>query len=203
MPKLKGMRFATAVIERYKRRETSIEEAIIEMHLAGVSTRRIEDVSEALWGAGVSAGTVSNLNEKAFAAVEEWRCRPLACEYPYLYVDGIYLKRSWGGSYENVAVMVAIGVNEDGYREVVGCAEGFTESKERWLEFLSWLKSRGLRGVRMVVGDKAAGMVDSIAEVFPEAEYQRCAVHSCCNVLAKVPKHSPTESPRSCWWQLA
>lgn len=107
MPKLKGMRFATAVIERYKRRETSIEEAIIEMHLAGVSTRRIEDVSEALWGAGVSAGTVSNLNEKAFAAVEEWRCRPLACEYPYPYVDGIYLKRSWGGSCGNVAVMVA------------------------------------------------------------------------------------------------
>ena len=155
MPKLKGMRFATAVIERYKRRETSVEEAIIEMYLAGVSTRRIEDVSEALWGAGVSAGTVSNLNDKAFKAVEEWRCRPLACEYPYVYVDGIYLKRSWGGSYENVAVMVAIGVNEDGYREVIGCAEGFTESKECWRDFLSWLKSRGLRGMRMFVGDKA------------------------------------------------
>ena len=73
MPKLKGMRFATAVIERRKRRETSVEEAIIEMRLAGVSTRRIEDVSEILWGAGVSAGTVSNLNDKAFKAVEEWR----------------------------------------------------------------------------------------------------------------------------------
>ena len=120
MPKLKGMRFATAVIERYKRRETSVEEAIIEMDLAGVSTRRIEDVSEILWGAGVSAGTVSNLNNKAFKAVDEWRCRPLTCEYPYVYVDGIYLKRSWGSSYENVAVMVAIGVNEDGYREVIG-----------------------------------------------------------------------------------
>ena len=73
MPKLKGMRFATAVIERRKRRETSVEEAIIEMRLAGVSTRRIEDVSEILWGAGVSAGTVSNFNDKAFKAVEEWR----------------------------------------------------------------------------------------------------------------------------------
>lgn len=80
MPKLKGMRFATAVIERYKRRETSVEEAIIEMYLAGVSTRRIEDVSEILWGAGVSAGTVSNLNEKAFKAVDEWRCQPLTCD---------------------------------------------------------------------------------------------------------------------------
>ena len=170
MPKLKGMRFATAVIERYKRRETSVEEAIIEMYLAGVSTRRIEDVGEILWGAGVSAGTVSNLNDKAFKAVDEWRCRPLTCEYPYVYIDGIYLKRSWGGSYENVAVMVAIGVNGDGYREVIGCAEGFTESKECWRDLLSWLKSRGLRGVRMFTGDKAAGMVGSIAEVFSRGQ---------------------------------
>ena len=188
MPKLKEMRFATAVIERCKRRETSVEEAIIEMYLAGVSTRRIEDVGEIPWGAGVSAGTVSNLNDRAFKAVDEWRCRPLACAYPYVYVDGIYLKRSWGGSYENVAMMAAIGVNEDGYREVIGCVEGFTESKERWRGFLSWLKSRELRGARMFVGDKAAGMVGSIAEVFPKAKYQRCTVHFYRNVLAKVPK---------------
>ena len=150
MPKLKGLRFATAIIERYKRREESIEEAMIEMYLAGVSTRRIEDVSEILWGASVSAATVSNLNEKAFAAVEEWRNRPLEKAYPYVYIDGIYLKRSWGGSYQNVAVMVALGVNDDGYREVIGAAEGYTESSECWTEFLSWLKSRGLHGVRIV-----------------------------------------------------
>lgn len=120
----------------------TIEETIIEMCLAGVSTRRIEDASETLWGAGVSAGTVSNLNDKALESVEEWRCRPLACECPYVYVDGIYLKRSWGGSYENVAVTVAIGVNEEGYREVIGCAEGFTESAERWRDFLLRLLRR-------------------------------------------------------------
>ena len=188
MPKLKGMRFATAIIERYKRRETSVEEAMIEMYLAGGSTRRIEDVSEILWGASVSAGTVSNLNEKAFGAVEEWRGRPLDREYPYVCVDGIYLKRSWGGSSGNVAVMVAIGVNSDGYREVIGAAEGFTESKECWADFLSWLKSRGLRGVRMITGDKAAAMTGAIAEVFPDAAYQRCTVHFYRNVLAKVPK---------------
>ena len=158
------------------------------MHLAGVSTRRIEDVSEILWGASVSPGTVPNLNEKAFKSIDEWRCRPLTCEYPYVYIDGIYLKRSWGGSYENVAVMVAIGVNDDGYREIVGCAEGFTESKECWRDFLSWLRGRGLRGVRMFVGDKAAGMVGSIAEAFPEAKYQRCTVHFCRNAMARVPK---------------
>lgn len=188
MPKLKGVRFTTAIIERYRRRETSVEEAMIEMYLAGVSTRRIEDVSEILWGSSVSASTVSNLNERAFASVEEWRNRPLERAYPYVYVDGIYLKRSWGGSYENVAVMVAIGVNDDGYREVIGAAEGFTESSECWREFLSWPKSRGLRGVRMFTGDKAAGMVGAIAEVFPGAAYQRCTVHFYRSVLARVPK---------------
>ena len=188
MPKLKGARLATAAIERYRRRETSVDEAMIEMYLAGVSTRRIEDVSEILWGSSVSAATVSNLDEKAFASVEEWRNRPLERAHPYVYVDGIYLKRSRGGAYENVAVMIAIGVNDDGYREVIGAAEGFTESSECWREFLSWLRSRGLHGVRMVVGDKASGMVGSIAEVFPEAAHRRCTVHFYRNVLARVPK---------------
>jgi len=188
MPKLKGVRFTTAIIDRYRRRETSVEEAMIEMYLAGVSTRRIEDVSEALWGASVSAATVSNLNEKAFESVEAWRSRPLERAYPYVYVDGIYLKRAWGGAYENVAVMIAIGVNEDGYREVIGAAEGFTESAECWREFLSWLRGRSLHGVMMFTGDKAAGMVGAIDEVFPDAAYQRCTVHFYRNVLSKVPK---------------
>ena len=161
---------------------------MIEMYLAGVSTRRIEGVSEILWVSSVSAATVSNLDEKAFASVEEWRNRPLDRAYPYACVDGIYLKRSWGGAYENVAVMIAIGVNDDGHREVVGAAEGFTESSGCWRGFPSWLRSRGLRGVRMVVGDKAAGMVGSIAEVFPDAAYRHCTVHFYRNVLSRVPK---------------
>ena len=192
VPKLRGATFQTAVIERYRRRETSVEEAISEMYLAGVSTRRIEDVSEILWGAGVSAGTVSNLNEKAYKSVEEWRSRPLSGEYPYVFIDGIYLKRSWGGSYENVSILVAIGVNGDGRREIIGCAEGFTESKDSWREFLLWLKGRGLSGVRMVTGDKCQGMVGALEEVFPQASYQRCTVHFYRNVFSKVPKQKRT-----------
>ena len=188
VPKLRGATFQTAVIERYRRRETSVEEAIIEMYLAGVSTRRIEDVSEVLWGSSVSAGTVSNLNAKAYESVEEWRSRPLSGEYPYVFVDGIYLKRSWGGSYENVSIMVAIGVDGDGRREIIGCAEGFTESKESWKEFLLWLRGRGLTGVRMVTGDKCQGMVGALEEVFPQANYQRCTVHFYRSVFGKVPR---------------
>lgn len=123
MPKLKGVRFATAIIERHRRRETSDGEAMIETYLAGVSTRRIEDVSEMLWGFSVSAVTVSNLSIMAIASVVEWRICPLKRGYPYVYVDGIYLRRLWGASYENVAAMVAIGADDDGYREAMGAAE--------------------------------------------------------------------------------
>ena len=102
IPKLRGATFASKVIERYQRWETSVEEAMMEMYLAGVSTRRIQDVSEILWGASVSPATVSKLNRKAFGAVDEWRRRTLLGEYPYVYLDGTYIKRNWGGAYECV-----------------------------------------------------------------------------------------------------
>lgn len=188
MPKLKGARLATAAIERYRRRETSVEEAMTEMYLAGVSTGRIEDVSEIPRGAGVSAATVPDLNEKAFASVGERRNRPLERARPCACADGVYLKRSRGGAYENLAVMIAIGVDDDGYREVAAAAEGLTESSECWREFPSRLRSRGLHGVRMAGADKASGMVGSIAEVFPEAAHRRRAARFYRNVLARVPK---------------
>jgi len=188
VPKLKGLKFETSIIERYKRRETSVEEALIEMYLAGVSVRRVEDISEALWGSKVSPGTISNLNKKAYANIEEWRNRPLTEEYPYVFVDGIYLKRLWGTEYENCSVLVAIGVNQDGYREILGACEGLKEDIESWKNFFVWLKQRGLSGVELVTGDKALGMVESIGEVFPEAKYQRCTVHFYRNVFSVVPK---------------
>ena len=188
VPKLKGIHFETAIIERYKRRECSVEEAFIEMYLAGVSVRRVEDITETLWGTKVSSGTISNLNQKAYKHIEEWRQRPLTGEYPYVYVDGIFLKRCWGGEIQNVSVLVAIGVNKDGFREILGAAEGMKEDKESWLNFFTWLKSRGLTGVRLVVGDKCLGMLESIPVVFPEAKYQRCTVHFYRNVFTVTPK---------------
>ena len=92
VPKLKGISFETAIIERYRRRESSVEEALIEMYLAGVSVRRVEDITEALWGSKVSPSTISELNKKAYVHIEDWRNRPLqGGRYPYVYVDGIYL----------------------------------------------------------------------------------------------------------------
>ncbi|OUO38808.1 IS256 family transposase, partial [Flavonifractor sp. An306] len=178
VPKLKGISFETAIIERYRRRESSVEEALIEMYLAGVSVRRVEDITEALWGSKVSPSTISELNKKAYVRIEDWRNRPLqGGRYPYVYVDGIYLRRNWGGEFENVAILVAIAVNEDGYREVLGAAEGMKEDKASWVSFFQWLRGRGLDGVKLVVGDKCLGMLEAVGEVFPEAKYQRCTVH--------------------------
>ncbi len=189
MPRLKGITFETAIIERYRRRESSVEEALIEMYLAGVSVRRVEDITEALWGTKVSAATISELNKKAYVHIEDWRNRPLqGGKYPYVYVDGIYLRRNWGGEYENVAVLVAIAVNEDGYREVLGAAEGMKEDKASWQNFFQWLKSRGLDGVRPTVGYKFLAMLEAAGEVFPEAKYQRCTVHFYRNVFSAVPQ---------------
>lgn len=189
VPKLKGMTFETAIIERYRRRESSVEEALIEMYLAGVSVRRVEDITEALWGSKVSPSTISELNKKAYVHIEEWRNRPLkGGKYPYVYVDGIYLRRNWGGEFENVSILVAIAVNEDGYREVLGAAEGMKEDKASWLEFFQWLRGRGLEGVRLIVGDKCLGMLEAVYEVFPDAKYQRCTVHFYRNVFSVIPR---------------
>ena len=189
MPKLKGVSFETAIIERYRRRESSVEEALIKMYLAGVSVRRVEDITEALWGTKVSPSTISELNKKAYVHIEEWRNRMLhGGKYSYVYVDGIYLKRNWGGEFENVSILVAIGVNEDGYREVLGAGEGMKEDKASWIGFLQWLRGRGLEGVKLVVGDKCLGMLEAVGEVFPEAKYQRCTVHFYRNVFSVVPR---------------
>ena len=94
IPKLRTLTFETAIIQRYQRREASVEEALVEMYLAGVSTRRIEDITELLWDAKLSAGTVSRLNGKVFEQIEAWRQRPMEGQYPYVYLDGVYLERN-------------------------------------------------------------------------------------------------------------
>lgn len=188
MPKLKGVAFETAIIERYRRRESSVEEALIEMYLAGVSVRRVEDITEALWGTKVSAGTVSQLNKKVYSHIETWRNRQLKGSYPYVYVDGIYLKRNWGGEYENVAILVAMAVNEDGYREVIGAAEGMKEDKASWQDFLKSLKERGLNGTQLFIGDRCLGLLEAVNETFPQAKFQRCTVHFYRNVFSVTPR---------------
>lgn len=187
VPKLRRQTFETAIIERYRRREASVEEALIEMYLAGVSVRRVEDITEALWGTKVSPGTISNLNKKVYEKIEDWRNSPIEEEFPYVYLDGIVLKRSWAGEVSNVSVLVAIGVNTQGYRKILGVVEGHKEDKAGWSNFLRHLKERGLRGVRLFITDACMGLVASLAEFYPDGKWQRCMVHFYRNVFNVVP----------------
>lgn len=187
IPKLRKVTFETAIIERYKRREISVEEAMIEMYLAGVSVRRVEDITEALWGAKVSPGTISNLNKKIYEEIEKWRKEPLKNHYTYVYIDGIWLKRSWAGEVRNISVLVAIGVNTDGFREIIGVAEGSKEDKASWSEFLRYLKSRGLERIDLIISDKSLGLLEVIPDFYPKAKWQRCMVHFYRNIFSLVP----------------
>ena len=108
--------------------------------------------------------------------------------YPYVYVDRIYLRYNWGGEFENVAILVAIAVNDDRYREVLGTAEGMKKDKASWVSFFQWLRSRGLDSVKLIVGDKCLGMLEAIGEVFPEAKYQRRTVRFYRNVFSVTPR---------------
>ncbi len=187
IPKLRKVTFETAIIERYKRREISVEEAMIEMYIAGVSVRRVEDITEALWGTKVSPGTISNLNKKIYMEIEKWRNEPLKDHYTYVYLDGIWLKRTWGGEVKNVSVLVAIGVNKDGFREIIGVSEGFKEDKESWKRFLQYLKGRGLEKINLIISDKSQGLIEAIPDFYPVAKWQRCMVHFYRNVFSYVP----------------
>jgi transposase-like protein len=187
VPKLRKQTFESAIIERYRRREASIEESLIEMYLAGVSVRRVEDITEALWGTRVSSGTVSNLNKKVYKHIERWRNRPIEGEHPYVYLDGIVLKRSWAGEIKNVSVLVAVGVGSDGYRQILGVQEGHKEDKAGWSGFLAYLKQRGLKGVRLIISDACIGLMESVGDYYPEADWQRCVVHFYRNIFSHVP----------------
>mgnify|MGYP002780896162 CR=1 FL=1 len=188
VPRLRTLPFETQIIERYRRRESSVEESLVEMYLAGVSVRRVEDITESLWGARVSPSTVSELNQKIYEKIEAWRNRPIEGQFAYVYLDGIWLKRSWGGEVKNVAVLVAVGVDADGYRQILGVCEGTKEDLESWRNFLRHLKERGLTGVKLVISDKCLGLVQAVAEFYPEAGWQRCVVHFYRNVFTAVPK---------------
>jgi transposase-like protein len=188
VPKLRRATFETAIIDRYRRRESSVEEALMEMYLAGVSVRRVEDITQALWGMRVSAGTVSDLNQKMYKRIEAWRNRKIEGAYPYVYLDGISLKRTWGGEVRNVSVLVAVGVGQDGYRDILGVAEGCKEDKAGWSGFLAYLKQRGLKSPELIISDKCLGLIESLADYYPEAKWQRCMVHFFRNVFTVVPK---------------
>lgn len=188
VPQDRDGRFSTAVFERYQRSEKALVSAMVEMYVQGVSTRKVAAITEELCGHGFSASSVSRVVKKLDAELEQFAQRPLEEAYPYLILDARYEKVREGGVVCSRAVMVAIGINEDGRRCVLAVELANRESKSSWREFLLKLKQRGLCGVEFVVSDSHEGLKQAIQELLPEAYWQRCYVHFLRNALDYLPR---------------
>lgn len=183
--------FSTSIIPRYKRHEEEIARDVAMMYLGGLSTRNVEMISEKLLGCKVSHGFVSESNKMLHGAVSNWRNRDLSeYEIHYMYIDGVNFDMRVGKTVENVPVLVAVGVDKDGYKTVLGFQSGDKESATSWREFFKDLKNRGLQAqdVKLGILDGLPGMEKVFEEEFSNAQIQRCQVHLARNVLAKVPR---------------
>jgi putative transposase len=200
VPQDREGRFSTEVFERYQRSEKALVGALVEMYVQGVSTRKVKAISEELCGHEFSASTVSELNKKLDGELERFAGRKLEEEYPYVVLDARYEKVRQAGVVENRAVLVAIGIDWQGRRRVIGVELANRESGTSWKEFLVSLKRRGLRGVGLVVSDQHGGLRKAVAEVLTEAAWQRCYVHFLRNALDYLPRKNADDCLMELRW---
>jgi len=194
VPRDREGQFVTEVFERYKRLTGNVEEAILEMYLSGISTRKIAGITDALSKVKIGKDTVSRIAKRLEGEQRAWRERPLKKKvYPYLYLDATYLKVNWGASVTSLALLAAVGVDEEGFREVLAVEIAAGEKSAAYSSLLRGLLDRGLRGVRLVVSDDHEGIKAAVSGELPGVEWQRCIVHFARNVLAHVPASAMSE----------
>jgi transposase-like protein len=194
VPRDREGEFVTEVFERYKRMTGDVEEAVLEMYLSGISVRKITGVTEALSRVRVGKDAVSRIARRLEEEQREWRERPLEEKaYPYLYLDATYLKVRWGARVTTMALLACVGVDEEGFREVLAVEVAATEKGVAYASLLRGLIDRGLSGVRLVVSDDHEGIKAAVAAEMPGVEWQRCAVHFERNVLSHVPAGEMSE----------
>ena len=192
VPRDRNNDFQTALFEPYKRRDDWLEQTVIQMYARGLSTRDIANLIEQMYGQKYSATSVSNLTDIAVKEIEQWKNRPLEKRYSVLFIDALSIKirREHVG---NESAYIIIGINEEGYREILDFYIGVTESAALWEEVLMNLKSRGVEQVLLGVMDGLPGLTDSFLKVYPKADVQRCVVHKVRNTLHKVKKKHTDE----------
>ncbi len=192
IPKLRsGSYFPDFLLEPRRRAEKALASVVMQAYIEGVSTRRVDDVAQAMGIESMSKSTVSRICGELDEVVEQWRTRPLdQGPYPYLWIDALVLKVREGGRVVNTSAMVATAVNASGHREIVGLDLGSTETGSSWTQFLRGLVARGLSGVQLVTSDAHGGLVDAIAAVLDGAQWQRCRTHFTRNLLDRVPAHA-------------
>ena len=200
VPQDRAGRFSTELFERYQRSEKALVAALAEMYVQGVSTRKVKAVSEVLCGHSFSASSISQINKSLDASLKAFAERRLGEAYPYLILDARYERVREGGVIASQAVLVAIGVDWEGRRQVLAVDLANRESRSSWKDFLLALKGRGLHGVEFVVSDDHPGLRAAIREVLPEAAWQRCYVHFLRNALDYVPRRVKDDCLQELRW---
>jgi transposase-like protein len=174
-------------IGRYNRRTSEIDEMVTSAYVQGVSTRDMSRVTEALMGEGVGRSTVSRVTQRLAESVEQLRSARITERFPYLFLDATFINARWARAVENVSVLVAYGVAEDGKRRLLAVELGSEESEASWTSLLEGVLERGLSSLQLVVSDAHAGLLKAVRRLLPEVAHQRCTVHLMRNVLAKTP----------------
>jgi transposase-like protein len=189
VPQVRDGQFSTELFARYQRNEQALILTLMELVVNGVSTRKVARITEELCGTSFAKSTVSDLCQALDPLVTAWNERDLRGQrYPFVLVDALVLKVREGGRVRAVSALLAIGVNADGYREILGLQVGDSESERTWMTFFTWLKGRGLSGVDLVVSDAHGGLVSAVRVQFQGASWQRCQTHLSANVTDATPK---------------
>jgi len=200
VPQDRQGRFRTEVFERYQRSEKALVGAMTEMYVQGVSTRKVKAITEELCGHEVSASTISRLNVKLDEELERFAKRPLTEPYPYVILDARYERVREDGVIGSRAVMIAIGIDWEGRRNILAVELANRESITSWRDFCLALKARGLHGMQLVISDDHPGLRKAIAEIFTEAAWQRCYVHFLRNALDYLPKKADNDCLTELRW---
>jgi putative transposase len=200
VPQDRQGRFSTQVFERYQRSEKALVGALAEMYVQGVSTRKVKAITEELCGHAFSATAISDINKTLDDSLKAFAERRLSEDFPYLILDARYERVREAGVIVSQAVLVAVGIDWDGRRQILGVELANRESRSSWREFLVGLKARGLGGVELVVSDDHAGLVAAIREVLPEAAWQRCYVHFLRNALDHLPRKADDDCLQELRW---
>lgn len=177
----------TAIIERHRRRESSVEEVLLALYHAGTSLGGIERICEALWGARISPATISELSKRASAQIATSLGRGELGVFPYVFLSALAIRRSCGAEVDEVSVVVAVGVDGAGFRSLLGVRAAAQPGDDQWHRLLHDLAARGATGVRLFIGDADPGMRAAVAAVFPGAAFQQCVMGFCRSVAALVP----------------
>ncbi len=200
VPQDRDGRFSTELFERYQRSEQALVATLAEMYVQGVSTRKVKAITEELCGHAVSASAISAINKRLDESLAAFANRPLAEPFPYLILDARYEKVREGGIVTSQAVMVAVGIDWDGRRQILAVEMANRESRSSWKDFLLALRSRGLHGIELVVADDHAGLRAAIREVLTEAAFQRCYVHFLRNALDHLPRKADDDCLQELRW---